>query len=442
MNLTLQQIGQALSLPLTATGTVTGWSIDTRTLVSGDLFVALKGPNHDGHDHVEAAFAKGAAAAIVSAPPFRAATEGSGELLIQVPDTLKALQTLAAWARSRWPGQVIGVTGSAGKTTTKEIIARLLATTYKTGKTEGNFNNHVGLPLSILRLAQDSQFAVLELGMNHLGEIRDLAQIAKPRVAVVTNVGPAHIENFPDGLTGIASAKRELVNALPADGLAVLNADDPYVAAMRRGRTITYGINANADVKARNLRLLDDHVEFSVENEEISAPVAGRHNVLNILAGIAVGLEYGVKLRTLAIAAAEPIILKMRGERKVHNGVTIWDDCYNANPDAMRAMLDVLQQTSATRRIAVLGEMRELGTWSEEFHTQVGKYAASANIDYVIAIHGDAKYTAAQHPSAQFVDDPESAGDLLKKLVRPGDAVLFKGSRGTHVERALERYLA
>ena len=441
MNITLPQIAQALSVSIAATGTVTGWSIDTRTIEPGNLFIALKGPNHDGHDHLKSAFAKGAIAALV-ATPFQAPTVRSGEL-IKVPDTLQALQALATRARQNWPGQVIGVTGSAGKTTTKEIIARLLSTTYKTGKTEGNFNNHIGLPLSILRLPEDAQFAVLELGMNHAGEIRDLAQIAKPRVAVVTNVGPAHIENFPAGLEGIAAAKRELVDALPRqDGVAILNADDPYVSQTSHpGKTITYGIVSNATVQARNLRLLDDHVEFSVENEEIYAPVAGRHNVLNILAGIAVGLEYGISLHTLAIAAAQLPVLKMRGERKVHNGVTIWDDCYNANPDAMRAMLDVLKQTPATRRIAVLGEMRELGAWSEKLHTEVGDYAASAHIDYVIAIHGDAKYTAAQHPAAQFVDDPETAGELLKQLARPGDAILFKGSRGTHVEKALERYL-
>ena len=191
-------------------------------------------------------------------------------------------------------------------------------------------------------------------------------------------MGPAHIENFAGGLAGIAAAKRELVEALPADGVAVLNADDPLVAAMSGGvRTITYGIVSNANVQARNLRLLDDRVEFTVENQPISAPVAGRHNVLNVLAGIAVGREYGIPWPALAEAAAALPVLKMRGERSVHNGVTIWDDCYNANPDAMRAMLDVLQSTRAERRIAVLGEMRELGGWSERLHSEVGQYAAS-----------------------------------------------------------------
>lgn len=435
MTLTLNQIAQALSVAQAATG----WSIDTRTLVKGDLFIALSGPNHDGHDHVRAAFAKGAVAALVERD---VSAEG---LTLRVPNTLEALQTLAKWAREQWKGEVVAVTGSAGKTTTKEIIASLLATAFTTGKTEGNFNNHVGLPLSILRLPADARVAVLELGMNHAGEIRDLAAIARPRFAVVTNVGPAHIENFSNGIEGIASAKRELVEALPHDGIAVLNADDPHVAAMRSahgGKTITYGIVSDANVQARNLRLLDDHVEFSVENAEISAPIAGRHNVLNILAAIAVGREYGISIQKLAAAAGALPVLKMRGERRILDGVTIWDDCYNANPDAMRAMLDVLKDTKATRRIAVLGEMRELGSWSEKLHTEVGQYAASAKIDFLIAIHGDAQYTAAQHPAAQFVEDPETAGELLKQMVRPGDAILFKGSRGTHVERALERYLS
>ena len=163
---------------------------------------------------------------------------------------------------------------------------------------------------------------------------------------------------------------------------------------------------------------------------------------MNLLASIAVGREYGIALPKLAEAAAALPVLKMRGERQVRNGVTIWDDCYNANPDAMRAMLDVLKDTHATRRIAVLGEMRELGVWSEKLHSDVGRYAASAGIDFLIAIHGDAQHTAAQHPAAQFVDDPETAGELLKQMARPGDAILFKGSRGTHVEKALERYLS
>ena len=231
MTLTLQQISQALGVNIAATGTVTGWSTDTRSLQPGDLFIALHGPNHDGHQHVQSAFEKGAIAAIVDREVQ------TTKLTIQVPDTLEALQTLAKCARERWDGDVIGVTGSAGKTTTKDFTAHLLSTQFKTGKTEGNFNNHVGLPLSILRLPEDATLAVLELGMNHPGEIRHLAQIAQPRIAVVTNVSPAHIENFSNGIEGIAAAKRELVEALPDNGIAVLNVDDPLVAAMHAATT-------------------------------------------------------------------------------------------------------------------------------------------------------------------------------------------------------------
>jgi len=440
MNLSLHQVALALGVTLDVAGIVTGWSTDSRTIESGNFFFPLHGPNHDGHMHLEDAFRKGAIAAVVDGDV------NSKHLTIRVPDTLAALQQIAAWARTEWDGDVIGVTGSAGKTTTKEIVARLLQSAMAVGKTEGNFNNHVGLPLSILRLPSEARVAVLELGMNHAGEIRELAKIARPRIAVVTNVGPAHIENF-DSLEGIAAAKRELVEALPSDGVAVLNADDPLVAqfaAAHAGKTITYGIVSNANVQARYVELLGDRVAFTVDGMKFNSPVAGRHNILNILAGVAVGREYGVPTRQLAEAAAALPVLKMRGERKIHNGITIWDDCYNANPDAMRAMIDVLKETHATRHIAVLGEMRELGRWSQQLHADVGRAAAAAELDYLIAIHGDAKFIAEEMPQhkARFVDGPEMAGDLLKEMARPGDAILFKGSRGTHVERALERFLA
>jgi UDP-N-acetylmuramoyl-tripeptide--D-alanyl-D-alanine ligase len=442
MNLTLKQIALALGVTLDAGGAVTGWSTDSRTIEPGNFFFPLHGPNHDGHAYLSTAFQRGAVGAVVDRD---VALTG---LTIRVADTLAALQRIAAWARANWAGDVVGVTGSAGKTTTKEVIAWLLAREMPVGKTEGNFNNHVGLPLSILRLPVEARVAVLELGMNHAGEIRDLAKIARPRFAVVTNVGPAHIENF-DSIEDIAAAKRELVEALPADGIAVLNADDPLVAKFRSfhaGKTITYGIVSNATVQARDVRLLDGGVQFSVDGIRFTSPAAGRHNVLNILAGVAVGREYGIPLARLAETALTLPVLKMRGERKIHNGVTIWDDCYNANPDAMRAMIDVLRDTEARRRFAVLGEMRELGGWSKKLHSDVGSYAAFSKVDFLIAIHGDARFmveaSGMPDDAARFVDNPEAAGELLKQLVRPGDAILFKGSRGTHVERALERYLA
>src|SRR5712671_3685351 len=231
-------------------GMVSGWSVDSRTLGPGDLYFALRGPSHDGHDYVEAALRKGAGGVVVDHP-----IEGARNALV-VKDTLGALQSLAKWARKRWGGQVIGVTGSAGKTTTKDAVAHLLSAEMKVGKTVGNLNNHVGLPLSILRLPEASQAAVLEMGMNHAGEIRTLARIARPRIAVVTNVGYAHIENF-DSIEGIAAAKRELVEALPPDGIAVLNADDRRVLRFREvyfGRVITYGLSDFADIQAQDVQ--------------------------------------------------------------------------------------------------------------------------------------------------------------------------------------------
>ncbi len=221
---------------------ISGWSIDTRSLARGDLFFALRGPSHDGHDFVEEAIRKGAAGVVVDH-----AIEGARNALV-VPDTLGALQSLAGWARKRWGGQVIGVTGSAGKTTTKDAIEHLLSAEMKVGKTIGNLNNHVGVPLSILRLPEDCRMAVLEMGMNHAGEIGTLAEIARPDVGVVTNVGYAHAEFF-DGIEGVAAAKRELIAALPADGVAVLNADDSRVARFSEahaGRSVTFGFSDGA----------------------------------------------------------------------------------------------------------------------------------------------------------------------------------------------------
>src|SRR5579864_878147 len=240
MRFPLREVADALGLAAGVDTVVTGWSVDSRTLQAGDLFFALRGPNHDGHAYVAEVLRKGAAAVVVDHEVDAARAEAS---VLRVGDSLAALQSLAAWARRGWGGDVVGVTGSAGKTTTKDLIAEMLAVEMKTAKTEGNLNNQVGLPLSLLRLDEAARVAVIEMGMNHAGEIRDLAAIARPDVGVVTNVGFAHIENF-DSVEGIAAAKRELIESLPEDGTAVLNADDPRVAAFGRihsGRTILYG---------------------------------------------------------------------------------------------------------------------------------------------------------------------------------------------------------
>ncbi len=302
-----------------------GFSVDSRTLAPGDLYFALRGASHDGHDFVGEVIRKGAAGVVVDHE-----IEGARNALI-APDTLWALQSLAGWTRREWGGEVIAITGSAGKTTTKDATAQLLATERNVGKTIGNLNNHVGLPLSILRLPDGCDTAVLELGMNHAGEIRALVGIAQPSVGVVTNVGYAHTEFF-DGIECVALAKRELIEALPSGGVAVLkNADDERVAGFREvhaGRTVTFGFSDGADVRGRDLELSPDRTRFGeVDGVQFDVPLPGRHGAMNLLAAIAVSGLYGIPPARLTAAAASIQAGKMRGERiEEEDGVTILND--------------------------------------------------------------------------------------------------------------------
>ncbi len=450
MILELQEVARAMGArgePLPAK--VTGWSVDTRTQNAGDLYFALRGPNHDGHQYVPAALEKGAAGVVVSAESF--ALNGTRNRTLLVSDTLLALQQLGAWARKRWGGTVIGVTGSAGKTTTKDAIAHLLSVEMPVGRTIGNFNNHVGVPLSILRLPDGCRAGVIEMGMNHAGEIRDLAAIAKPEIGIVTNVGYAHVEFF-DSIEGVAAAKRELIEALPRDGIAVLNADDPRVLRFRDahpGRSITFGYSGVADVRAEAVEFGAARTRFRCLGVDFETALTGRHAVMNLLAALAVARVFGIAPERLRDAVAEFSVGNMRGERLEHNGIVVWNDCYNSNPDAAQAMIDVLRETPAGRRIAVLGEMLELGHAAEELHRRVGRYTAENGADILVGIRGHARemvdeaVEAGLPPSAaHFFEDPAEAGQFVRQLARAGDAVLFKGSRGVKVERALERFLS
>ena len=449
MEFEVRDVAHALGLTVESDARVTGWSIDSRTIAPGDLFFALRGPNHDGNAYVEEVLRKGAIAAIANETK-PGAPHNTAPVLI-VPDTLAALQLTASWALKQWNGDVIGVTGSAGKTSTKDVIAAMLGASMPVGKTIGNLNNHVGLPLSILRLPREARIAVLEMGMNHAGEIRALCAIARPRIGVVTNVGYAHMEAF-DSIQGVAAAKRELIESLPPDGIAVLNADDPFVSGFREfhsGRTITFGINCAADVRAEKVQLTDRGVSFTVDDRPFESALIGRHSVLNILAGMAVASLYGIRPAQLTELVKDLAAPSMRGRRVVHDEVLILDDCYNSNPDAARAMIDVLRDTPAKRRIAVLGEMLELGRWSEPLHRDVGSYVAASGIDVLVGIRGAACHLvdAARQAglavnAAFFFPDAHAAGEHLRRIALPGDVILFKGSRGTHVEHALERFVA
>jgi UDP-N-acetylmuramoyl-tripeptide--D-alanyl-D-alanine ligase len=363
-----------------------------------------------------------------------------------------ALQELARKSREKWGGTVVGVTGSAGKTTTKDAVAALMNVEMRTGRTVGNYNNHFGVPLSILRIADDCRAAVIEMGMNHAGEIRELSAIAKPQIGVVTNVGWAHTEFFDDGIEGVARAKRELIDALPADGIAILNADDERVRKFRDvhpGRSILFGFAEDAEVRAENVHVCGGFTRFRCLGVDFESPLAGSHGVRNVLAAIAVSRALGIGPDRLRGAVRDLTAGKMRGEREERNGIILINDCYNANPEAMRSMLELLRDTPARRRIAVLGEMLELGREAGNLHRGTGHFAAEQGIDAVLGVRGAARFmvdgaieAGLSGSAALFFDTPEQAGDYLRDYMLPGDAVLFKGSRGVQVEKAIEHAFA
>ena len=447
MTLSIFEIARILAITIpTADAAITGYAIDSREVRPGDLFIAFPGEQVDGHNFVANAFELGAVAALVEYKVENA----SGPQLV-VPNTLDALRLLAAATRKAWGKTVVGITGSAGKTSTKEIVSTLLSIAIPTSKTVGNFNNHIGLPLSILCISDNSEAAVLEMGMNHSGEIARLCEIARPQIGLVTNVGHAHIENF-ENIEGIAAAKRELIESLPQDGVAILNADDPRVAAFAsstKARVETFGLGQAAKTRATQISFSLEGASFHIDAQPFHSRIPGRIGVLNITAGVAVARLWGVPLRQLSEAARTIEPPKMRTQKFEHQGMTIWNDCYNSSPDAAKAMLDLLRDTAPGRRIAVLGEMRELGHWAEPLHSDIGRYAVESGFSVLLGIRGAARFTiesamkaGLSARAACFFESPEEAGIALKSLAQPGDTILFKGSRGTRVELALERFLA
>jgi UDP-N-acetylmuramoyl-tripeptide--D-alanyl-D-alanine ligase len=440
-----------------ATGAVAqGYSIDSRTIGAGELFFAVRGEQHDGHDFVETALANGAVAAVVSMRWLEPARMDLTKLL-RVPDhdtdgVLVSLQRLAREVRRSWGGRVIGITGSAGKTTTKEAVAAVLAARFEVLKSLGNLNNAYGLPLQLLKLEPEHEVAVIEMGMNHAGEIAALARIAAPDWAVVSNVAPVHLEHFADGIEGIARAKYELVEALPPDGIAVLNCDDERVAKFGEGmadRAVFYGTGECAAVRAVQIAEVGaEGVVFTVTAHGARASVQlrmlGRHNVLNALAAIAVGLRSGLTLTECAAALSELRAGDRRGEVVEWRGARIINDSYNSNPRALDAMVDALLAVPTAgegRHIVVAGEMLELGPEGEALHAACGRRMAERGVDVVVGVRGlaaaMAEGAARGRIEAIFVATPEEAGAWLTANLRAGDAVLLKASRGVKLERAL-----
>ncbi len=428
-----------------------GYSIDSRTIAPHQLFFAVKGERFDGHDFVAHAFERGAAGAVVRRDQL--GRYANREQLLAVEDTLIALQSLATAVRKLWGKPLIGVTGSAGKTTTKDAIAHVLSSRFRVLKSEGNFNNHFGLPLMLLKLEPEDDVAVIEMGMSHAGEIRALAKIARPETGVVTNVAPVHLEFF-DSLAGIARAKYELVESLPGSGTAILNADDEYVSQFGRdfkGKVVMFGTRSSADVRAENIQSNGSSgTEFDVAvgslREHAKLPLVGEHNVSNALAAVAVGVQQGLApseaIRALATLAAS----EKRGQVLQLGNITVINDCYNSNPKALRAMVDALAGMPGKRHIVVAGEMLELGPTGEEMHRDAGRYIAGKKIDVLLGVRGlaQAAVEAAKQAGirAEFVASAEEAGEWLRRETREGDAVLLKASRGVKLEKALENWQA
>lgn len=427
-----------------------GYSIDSRTIQAGELFFAVKGERLDGHDYVHQALERGAVSAVVQKDQL--ARYPVKTCLLAVDDTLVALQTLATAVRRLWGKPLVGITGSVGKTTTKEAIALVLGSRFRVLKSEGNFNNHFGLPLMLLKLEPEHDVAVIEMGMSHAGEIAALAKIAQPEIGVVTVVAPVHLEYF-DSIAGIARAKYELIESLPPGGTAVLNADDEYVSSFGRdfkGRVILFGTHRRADVHAENVESRGaEGSAFDVVvdgvRQRAMLPLVGAHNITNALAAVAVGLERGIPLTEIVTALATLKPGDKRGQVVQVGNIRVVNDCYNSNPKALAAMVDALAAMPAKRRIVVAGEMLELGPTGSELHRCAGQHIAEKKIDLLLGVRGlaqnmvdGAKNAGMQ---AEFVATPEEAGEWLARETRDGDVVLLKASRGVKLEKALEKWV-
>ena len=417
---------------------------DSRALTPGSLFVALRGETYDGHAFIQRAAEAGAVGVVAEEAP---ANLPDGFVVIRVRDTLSALQQMAACYRRTLPARVINITGSSGKTSTKDMTASVLAERGRVAKTEGNLNNHIGLPLTILRASARDEFGVFELGMNHPGEIAPLARISRPDAAVITNIGDAHIEHM-GSREAIAQEKGMAAEAVGADGFVVMPVDDPFtdsIASRTHARMIRAGLE-HGDVHASNVRADSGGSHFTVhahgEKAEGHLETPGRHMVKNAMLAVAVGLEYGVPLDACIEGLRRAKLTRGRMERKMARGICILDDTYNANPESMIAALETLGQMPG-RRIAVLGQMNELGAQSAEGHRRVGVAAAREKIDCLITIGGIAAgiAAAAREHGVRLALTPETvpeAAALLRSMARNGDTVLIKGSRSVRMEAIVE----
>lgn len=437
---TLQEAAAALGLPqMQAQATLADVCTDTRKIQPGSLFVCLRGERFDGHSFASQAAQLGAAALLVDHP-----VDADVPQLV-VTDTGKALLQLAGWYRRRFQLPVVGLTGSVGKTTTKEFIALVLGAKYNTLKTQGNLNNEIGVPQMLFRLEDSHTAAVIEMGMNHFGEISRLTRAVAPTVGLITNIGVSHIENL-GSRAGILQAKLEILEGMAPDAPLIVNMDNDMLRTVKLGDRplLTFAIDdQSADFTATDIAEQGSTTTFTVHHstftQPVTIPTVGIHNVYNALAAMAVGYVTGVNPAVAASALANYVPAGMRQNLVQVGGVQVIEDCYNASPDSMRAALQTLGKLPVHCRYAVLGAMLELGDYAKEAHTQVGKMAAENGIDGVLAYGADAAYIVdaakqAGLENARLFDTKEALAQSLAQQVQPGDGVLFKGSRGMHLE--------
>jgi len=435
---------------------IKGVSIDSRTIREGELFVAIQGDRFDGHEFVSGVMQRGAWGALVSRTALADRAPALGGLIniLLVEDTLNALQELAYLQRRKFAVPVVGITGSNGKTTTKEMLAGILRQQGPVLKNEGNLNNHIGVPLTLLRLNAGHKAAVVEMGMSALGEIDMLARFVGPDVGVITNIGPAHLE-FLKSMDLVAQAKGELFGHLKPDGTAVLNADDHYFDTMKKkfsGRVLSFGIDKASDVRASHIRQEKDFTDFTIRYDNSTVKVrlraVGKHNVYNALAAAAAALAVGMSIDAVKNGLDDFQPLALRSELRQIQGRTVLADCYNANPASMDAALATLVSLkSGGKAIAVLGDMLELGKVAVDAHRTIGKTIARLGVDLVITLGplakqvGEGAIASGMPPDRVLEAGSQSeAAALLKKLTRPGDIVLIKGSRGMKMEKILEEF--
>jgi UDP-N-acetylmuramoyl-tripeptide--D-alanyl-D-alanine ligase len=458
MKLTLGEVAACVGASCGLPGRqVTGYSLDSRSLQPGQLFFALRGPRFDGHQFVGQALLGGAAGAVVEQAFAATAPAEWQPALVAVADTRSALQTLGRAVRRQWGKRLIAVTGSAGKSTTKEMLADILGRRLRVLRSPGNLNNDFGLPLALLALEPEHDVAVVELAMSAPGEIARLARLAEPEVGVVTNVAPAHLQFF-DSVAAIARAKRELIDFLATTGertVAVLNEDDERVREFAEGfpgRVLTFGFSDRAAFRAILVRaspgLGSAFRVISPDGEgQFTLPLPGRHNIQNALAAIAAASLWAIPPEEVRRALAEFQNLNQRSEiLTLPGGVTLINDCYNSNPLAMERMLEALAAwPGASRRLVIAGEMLELGPTSPELHRAIGRKCAQSGVSWLMAVAGDARFflegAAEEGMSAArlaFFADARQAGEFCRTLLAPGDVVLIKGSRGVHLETAIE----